>query len=110
MNDEQHTAAIARLRALCVAGGIAVSIAGYIREADLARLLGVDARTARRWRHDGTGPPATKIGGGYRYALGPLAEYLARTRTDADESGQEDIADSDEPAEDGANPLHRKAQ
>jgi hypothetical protein len=62
VNAERHIDAVARLRALCVAADIAVSIAGFVRERDVARLLGVTGRTLRTWRYDGCGPPATRIG------------------------------------------------
>lgn len=100
----------ARLRALCVEAGIRVSLAGYIRENDLARLLDVSTRTVRAWRYDGSGPAATRIGGGYWYRLGELATYLARPS--AEESGRTGIVPSGECAEDGVgnHPRHRTAQ
>lgn len=43
---------------------------------ELARYLGVDPRTLRRWRHNGTGPAYLVIGKQIRYAPAAIQHYL----------------------------------
>lgn len=93
MNDER-IAATDRLRTLLVAGGIRISLLDLVREADAARLFGVTGRTLRAWRHAGTGPQATKIGGGYSYSVAALAAYVWK---DAEETGKVSVAEAETP-------------
>jgi excisionase family DNA binding protein len=39
----------------------------YLTEAEVAELLKVSVGTLRRWRREGTGPPALRLGRGVRY-------------------------------------------
>lgn len=70
------------LRSICVANNIAVSLAGFIREADVARLLAVDTRTLQRWRVDSVGPAAVAIGRSWSYPLTEIARTLTPTSDD----------------------------
>lgn len=73
-----------QLREICDAHGIIVSISGFAKEADAARLLGCDVRTLRRWRADGHGPRACRLRRSWRYSLTELASVL----TPPDKEGQ----------------------
>lgn len=85
------------LLALCREHGIAVSIAGLIREHDAAKLCDVSTRTLRDWRRDGIGPPSVRLGGSWRYPVDGLAAAL----TPAEESGEirknAEVLDGDAP-------------
>jgi hypothetical protein len=61
---------------------ISISLAGFIREGDVARLLDVDIRTLQNWRRDLRGPECVRMGGAWRYSIAALAEFM----TPADES------------------------
>jgi hypothetical protein len=61
---------------VCRANGVSVSLAGLIREADVARLLGVGVRTLQRWRLDSVGPSACAIGRSWSYSLTEIAATL----------------------------------
>ena len=108
----QRIAAVNRLRALLIAGGVNISLADLVREADAGRLFGVSTRTMRAWRHAGTGPKAVRVGGQHRYELAEIAEYLWQEAEEAAESGRTDVAAADEPNEHGADshPLPRIAR
>jgi excisionase family DNA binding protein len=47
-----------------------------LTEADLAKLLKVTVRTVRRWRAEGSGPRALKIGRGVRYRRADVDAWL----------------------------------
>jgi predicted DNA-binding transcriptional regulator AlpA len=50
----------------------------YLKDSEVARLIGVSLATMRRWRLHRTGPPATKIqGGAVRYSVSQLQDWLA---------------------------------
>ncbi len=57
------------------------SIHQYLKETEVARLLGVSLATMRRWRMHRVGPPATKLqegqGGAVRYSVAQLQAWLA---------------------------------
>lgn len=69
-----------KLEALCVRHRIKVSIDGYVRSSDAAKLLGIEPGTLRNWRHkgDGYGPKFDKgrsDSGHCRYELRELAAW-----------------------------------
>jgi hypothetical protein len=64
------------LRRICIDHAIAVSLAGFIREADVARLLDVDIRTLQNWRRDLRGPECVRMGGTWRYSIEALAKFM----------------------------------
>lgn len=63
------------LRAVARQRKIQVTMAGMIREFDAAAMLGVGARTLRRWRAQGTAPAHVTIG--KTTVLYPLASLAA---------------------------------
>lgn len=67
------------LRSICLEHAIVVSLAGFIREADAARLLDVDVRTLQNWRHDLRGPECVRMGGAWRYSIAALAKFMSPT-------------------------------
>ena len=52
---------------------------GYVRERELANMLGVNRRTIRRWELFRQGPPRTKIGRQVYYRVEAVYEWM-RTR------------------------------
>jgi hypothetical protein len=66
-----------QLRAICSEHSIGISIGALLREHDVSRLLEVCTRTLRSWRAEGIGPPAVRIGAGWRYPLDALAVYMS---------------------------------
>lgn len=71
-----------QLRAICAEHAISISLTGFVRQADAARLLDVDIRTLQNWRRDLRGPKCVRMGNAWRYQLHALAEFM----TPADES------------------------
>lgn len=67
------------LRRICIEHAITVSLAGFVREADVARLLDVDIRTLQNWRRDMRGPECVRMGGAWRYSLEALAQFMTPT-------------------------------
>lgn len=67
------------LRSICLEHAIVVSLAGFIREADAARLLDVDVRTLQNWRRDLRGPECVRMGGAWRYSIAGLAKFMTPT-------------------------------
>ena len=56
-------------------------LAGYVREHDFAKELGVDVRTVRRWHASRTGPVRTLIGRFPFYSRAAIDAWLeARTQ------------------------------
>lgn len=51
---------------------------GYLSEADFSTQLGIDIRTARRWRRAGTGPPFVRLGKGVLYPAAKFQTWLAK--------------------------------
>jgi len=51
-----------------------------LTETETAALLHVSVRTLRRWRQQGSGPPAHKAGRRVLYARGEVLAWLRRTR------------------------------
>lgn len=49
---------------------------GYVRERELANMLGVNRRTIRRWELFREGPPRTKIGRQVYYRLEAVYEWM----------------------------------
>ena len=49
-----------------------------LTEAEVAELLRVSERTVRRWRAEGTGPPAVRVGKAVRYRRRAVDEWLER--------------------------------
>jgi hypothetical protein len=92
MNEQQ-------LRAICTEHAISISLAGFIREADAARLLDVDIRTLQNWRRDLRGPECVRMGGAWRYHIQALAEFM----TPADES-RKGRKEAEIPVSDGQPP------
>ncbi len=45
---------------------------------ELAEALGVNERTVRKWRADGTGPPVLWAGAHARYRWGDVLEWMRR--------------------------------
>lgn len=70
MNEQQ-------LREICTEHAITVSLAGFVRECDVARLLDVDVGTLQNWRRDLRGPACVRMGGAWRYSLEALAEFMS---------------------------------
>jgi phage terminase Nu1 subunit (DNA packaging protein) len=70
------------LRSICAEHAIMVSLAGLVRESDVARLFGVNVRTLQNWRRDSCGPASIRMGGAWRYPIQGLAEFM----TPADEA------------------------
>jgi hypothetical protein len=64
------------LRRICLEHAITVSLAGFTREADAARLLDVDVRTLQNWRRDLRGPECVRMGCAWRYSIAALAEFM----------------------------------
>jgi hypothetical protein len=56
--------------------GVAVTLAGMVRERAAADALGVNERTLRRWRDTGLGPQAHTLNGRTWYAIATLAAWL----------------------------------
>jgi hypothetical protein len=92
------------LRAICTVHGISVSLTGLVREADAARLLGLDVRTLRRWRADGHGPRACRLRQSWRYSLVELAAVL--TPPDKEDKSKQGAGDS---SIDDATPMPNDA-
>jgi hypothetical protein len=93
------------LRRICLEHAIPVSLAGFVRESDAARLLDVDVRTLQNWRRDMRGPECVRMGGAWRYSLAALAEFMTPTdesrkrRKEAETSVNDDCPPSrDHPA------------
>lgn len=63
-------------RAEFVAMGARVPPSGLLNRIDVARYLGVDDSTLRKWREAGVGPPCIKCGGQWKYPIAGLAEWL----------------------------------
>jgi excisionase family DNA binding protein len=53
-----------------------------LTEAELAQLLKVSVGTIRRWRAEGTGPPALRLGRGVRYRRADVDAWLERQAED----------------------------
>lgn len=71
--------------ALCArltAAGEWVSLDGRVRESAAARVLGVTAKTIRRWREAGQGPPFLLIGNRLTFRVCDLVEWLNQRRHD----------------------------
>jgi excisionase family DNA binding protein len=49
-----------------------------LTEAEVADLLRVSPRTVRRWRNEGTGPPALRVGRRIRYRRSAVEAWLDR--------------------------------
>ena len=49
-----------------------------LTEAEVAEMLRVSQRTVRRWRNEGTGPPALRIGRRIRYRRSAVETWLDR--------------------------------
>jgi excisionase family DNA binding protein len=49
-----------------------------LSSAELAKALGVNERTVRRWRNEGTGPPVMWAGSHARYRWGDVLAWLRR--------------------------------
>lgn len=49
-----------------------------LTEAEVADLLRVSQRTVRRWRNEGTGPPALRVGRRIRYRRSAVEAWLDR--------------------------------
>src|SRR5687768_6628265 len=97
------------LRAACSEHGIPVTITGFVREADAARLCDVSVRTLRDWRRSGVGPPAVRMGG-WRYSLeGLAAAHTAPAESDEIRQGPADC-DSDPAAHEPHSVLVKKSQ
>jgi excisionase family DNA binding protein len=56
-----------------------------LTEAEVADLLRVSQRTVRRWRNEGTGPPALRVGRRIRYRRSAVEAWLDRR----DETGKD---------------------
>ena len=56
-----------------------------LTEAEVAEMLRVSQRTVRRWRNEGSGPPALRVGRRIRYRRSAVEAWLDR-RGQADES------------------------
>lgn len=65
-----------QLHAICTEHAITVSLAGFVRECDVARLLDVDIRTLQNWRRDLRGPEGVRMGNAWRYSLEALAAFM----------------------------------
>ena len=63
----------------------------YLDTQAAAERLGLSPRTLEQWRVRGGGPPFLKIGGGVRYQLADLDEWLAsrRRKSTSDPGGGE---------------------
>jgi Helix-turn-helix domain len=60
--------------------GIRVTPLGhFVAEVDLASSLEVEPRTVQRWREDGTGPIASRVGGRWVYSCADIAEWVNST-------------------------------
>lgn len=46
-----------------------------------AEHIGVSPKTIRRWRYEGTGPPAHKVGAAVRYRRSDIDAWLAARRS-----------------------------
>jgi excisionase family DNA binding protein len=55
-----------------------------LTESEVAGMLRVSPRTVRRWRNEGTGPPALRVGRRIRYRRSAVEAWLDR-RDQADE-------------------------
>lgn len=94
------------LRNICLEHAITVSLAGFIREADVARLLDVDIRTLQNWRRDLRGPECVRMGNAWRYHIQALAEFMtptdeSRKRRKETETSADDDASSSRDHPDG---------
>ena len=49
-----------------------------LTEVEVADLLRVSQRTVRRWRNEGTGPPALRVGRRIRYRRSAVEAWLDR--------------------------------
>ena len=87
------------VRQICAEHAITVSLAGFVRESDVARLLDVDIRTLQNWRRDLRGPACVRMGRTWRYALDALAHFM----TPANESGK-GRKEREIPVSDGQSP------
>lgn len=56
---------------------VAQPTARLLSAKDIADLVGVDAKTVRRWRSEATIPPAIEIGGVVRWRMTVIQEWLA---------------------------------
>ena len=52
-----------------------------LKESDVARILGVSIHCVRRWRYEGRGPRALKLGSLVRYDASDLDTYLSSVPT-----------------------------
>lgn len=93
------------LRSICLEHAITVSLAGFVREADVARLLDIDVRTLQNWRRDLRGPESVRMGGAWRYSIAALAEFMTpadksrKRRKETETSANDDDSSSrDHPA------------
>lgn len=92
------------LRMICVEHAIVVTLAGFIREVDAARLLDVDVRTLQNWRRDMRGPECVRMGASWRYSVEALAEFMTPTdesrkrRKEAEDSVRDDCWSSSDHA------------
>lgn len=57
-----------------------------LTEAELAELLKVSVGTIRRWRSEGTGPPALRLGRGVRYRRADVDAWLEAQAEEHDDS------------------------
>jgi len=53
----------------------------YFSEAEVSEITGIAIATLQRWRFDGRGPKATKLGGCVKYAVRDLKAWLASCPT-----------------------------
>ncbi|HEX7082028.1 MAG TPA: helix-turn-helix domain-containing protein [Gammaproteobacteria bacterium] len=76
MNQRSETEELeVRLRA----AGHVVTVSGLTDVDGAAAALGVTARTLRRWRTSGTGPPHVEIGARIWYPVESLSRWLDRS-------------------------------
>jgi hypothetical protein len=87
------------LEARIRAAGRAISLAGLVREAVAAEVLGCAVRTLRTWRYDGRAPAHIRLNGTHWYSVATLADFL--TATAVADCGQTwpNVADSVLPVE-----------
>lgn len=84
------------LCSICLTNNIVVSLAGFIRERDVARLLDVDIRTLARWRADRIGPDAVTIGRTWYYAVAAVAAALTPSDKQRHSTTPNDICSIDD--------------
>jgi excisionase family DNA binding protein len=65
---------------------------GFLTQKEVSERLGITRQTLWRWRRDGTGPPASKIGGSVLYDEEELGKWIEAQKEGSSDSVNEPAA------------------